>query len=151
WSAIARTVREVDGEIIRGHKEDVDTLLVFAGLFSAVMTSFLIESYRNLQEDPAEVTVRLLTYISLQLANATTTSGPFTTDPTLLFQQPFIPSSSAGRVNVLWFASLNLSLMTASLSILAKQWLREFLAGEHTSPQAHLRIHYFRYPGLAKW
>ncbi|KAI0093072.1 hypothetical protein BDY19DRAFT_921863, partial [Irpex rosettiformis] len=58
---------------------------------------------------------------------------------------------NAIRVNVLWFASLTLSLVSASFSILVKQWLREYLAGEYTSPQARLRIRHFRHPGLEHW
>jgi hypothetical protein len=65
--------------------------------------------------------------------------------------QPFEPSTSAIRVNVLWFASLIFSLMTASFGMLVKQWLREYLAVDNPSPQARLRIRHFRYPGLMKW
>jgi hypothetical protein len=65
--------------------------------------------------------------------------------------QPFQPSLSAIRVNVLWFASLIFSLTTASFGILVKQWLREYLAVENPSPQARLRIRHFRYPELIKW
>jgi hypothetical protein len=65
--------------------------------------------------------------------------------------QPFEPSTSAIRVNVLWFASLIFSLVTASFGILVKQWLREYLAVENPSPQARLRIRHFRYPELVRW
>lgn len=34
WSALARTIREIDEEKIRGCKEDVDTLLVFVSASS---------------------------------------------------------------------------------------------------------------------
>ncbi|KAI0093088.1 hypothetical protein BDY19DRAFT_407332 [Irpex rosettiformis] len=63
----------------------------------------------------------------------------------------FTPTVNAIRVNVLWFASLTLSLVSASFGILVKQWLREYLAGEYTSPQARLRIRHFRTPGLDHW
>lgn len=35
--------------------------------------------------------------------------------------------------------------------MLVKQWLREFFAGDYTSPQTRLRIHFYRYPGLTEW
>lgn len=60
-------------------------------------------------------------------------------------------SLSAKGFNALWFASLILSLMTASFGMLVKQWLREFLAGEYTSHRARLHTHLYRYPGLIKW
>ena len=63
----------------------------------------------------------------------------------------FTPPVNAVRVNVLWFASLTLSLISASFGILVKQWLREYLAVEYTSPQARLRPRHFRNPGLYEW
>ncbi|PSR71642.1 hypothetical protein PHLCEN_2v12495, partial [Hermanssonia centrifuga] len=42
-------------------------------------------------------------------------------------------------------------LTTASFGILVKQWLREYIAIDYTSPRARLRARQFRYPGLAKW
>jgi hypothetical protein len=65
--------------------------------------------------------------------------------------QPFQPSPTDIRVNVLWFASLIFSLITASFGILIKQWLREYLAVTNPSPQARLRIRHFRYPELERW
>lgn len=38
-----------------------------------------------------------------------------------------LPSTNDIRVNVLWFASLMSSLISASFAILVKQWLREYL------------------------
>lgn len=73
-----------------------------------------------------------------------------TTSP-IVAPPPFQPSLNAIRVNVLWFASLLLGLMSASFGILVKQWLREYLAGEYTSSQARLRVRHFRNPGLADW
>ncbi|KAI0338035.1 hypothetical protein BDW22DRAFT_1338734, partial [Trametopsis cervina] len=60
-------------------------------------------------------------------------------------------SLTAKRVNVLWIASLTLALITASFGILVKQWIREYLAVKHVSPQARLRIRHFRKPGLEDW
>ncbi|KAI0759902.1 hypothetical protein BC629DRAFT_1295186, partial [Irpex lacteus] len=149
WSTLARVVRDVDEEKIKQHKEDIDTILVFAGLFSAVMTAFLVESYKNLSPDPTMIQTQLLQQIAAQSSsrspNTTTASPTFTTT------SDFQPSRNAIRVNVLWFTSLTLSLVSASLAILVKQWLREYLAGEYTSPQAHLRIRHFRAPGLRHW
>ncbi|CAL1716752.1 unnamed protein product [Somion occarium] len=67
WTKVAKILREYDEEKIKDCKEDIDTLLVFAGLFSAVMTAFVIESYKTLQQDPADAAVLLLLQISQQL------------------------------------------------------------------------------------
>lgn len=42
-------------------------------------------------------------------------------------------------------------MITASLGMLVKQWLREFLAGDYYSPQARLRVRQFRREGLSRW
>ncbi|KAI0688465.1 hypothetical protein BC835DRAFT_1284579, partial [Cytidiella melzeri] len=153
WSAMSKIVREVDAEKIQDYKEDIDTILVFAGLFSAVMTAFLIESYQNLSQDPNVVMILLLQQVALQTNSYVINAGFLnSTIPPLIPTLPaFQPSANAIRVNVLWFASLTLSLVSASFGILVKQWLREYLAGEYTSPQARLRIRHFRNPGLDHW
>ena len=63
-------------------------LISQAGLFSAVVTAYTIESYQWLQDDPAAQTVQLLTQISAQLASFSVTptggaelSGRATTTP----------------------------------------------------------------------
>ncbi|EEB99909.1 hypothetical protein MPER_00285, partial [Moniliophthora perniciosa FA553] len=61
-----------------------------AGLFSAVVTAFLIESYQWLSEDPANTTVALLIQISAQLNGS---------QSVLIEQPPFEADSSSIRIN----------------------------------------------------
>ena len=61
---------------------------------------------------------------------------------------PFQVSDEAIKVNVLWFASLILSLVTASFGMLVKQWLREYLANEDPSALHRLRLRHFREPQM---
>ncbi|KAI0071096.1 hypothetical protein K474DRAFT_1669377 [Panus rudis PR-1116 ss-1] len=130
---------------VRDCKEDMDTLLVFAGLFSAVLTAFNIESYKSLDQDPS---VLLLTQISAQLANMNSENS---NSPLNLAGSEAPRSPQAVRVNSLWFASLVCSLVTASLAILVKQWLREYMAQDNTLPRARVRVRYWRYLGLQGW
>ncbi|EKM53489.1 uncharacterized protein PHACADRAFT_59286, partial [Phanerochaete carnosa HHB-10118-sp] len=124
WQSMAKTVRDVDVQKIEDCKDDIDTLLVFAGLFSAVLTAFLIESYSSLQPDTESEIVFLLRH---SLAQNYTISGSFlnTTAP-FPGAMPFETPLWALRVNGLWFASLICSLATASFGMLVKQWLREY-------------------------
>ncbi|PSS35564.1 hypothetical protein PHLCEN_2v1475 [Hermanssonia centrifuga] len=152
---MSKVVREADEAKVEDCKDDIDTLLVFiaqAGLFSAVMTAFIVESYKTLQQDTDQETVQLLQQISRQLnsyvINLTFFNSTFSVPSN---PQSFEPPLSAIRINALWFASLICSLVTASLGILVKQWLREYLAGEYASPQARLRVRQFRYEGLLRW
>ncbi|KIP02589.1 hypothetical protein PHLGIDRAFT_78932, partial [Phlebiopsis gigantea 11061_1 CR5-6] len=120
-------VREADEKKVKDCKEDIDTLLVFAGLFSAVLTAFVIESYQNLQPDPSTRVIELLAQISSQLSSyALTAEFANSTAQAISQIDVFKPSPSMVKVNALWFASLICSLVTASLGMLVKQWLREY-------------------------
>ncbi|CAL1716753.1 unnamed protein product, partial [Somion occarium] len=148
WTKVAKILREYDEEKIKDCKEDIDTLLVFAGLFSAVMTAFVIESYKTLQQDPADAAVLLLLQISQQLRML---AVPSVSNITSVPPGPlgdFHATPSNVRINTLWFASLICSLMTASLGILIKQWLHEYTAHNNRSTRTYLRIRHFRFQGL---
>ncbi|KAF9552344.1 hypothetical protein CPC08DRAFT_647016, partial [Agrocybe pediades] len=90
-------------------KEEVQNLLIFAGLFSAVVTAFAIESYKLLQPDPDDNMFNVVAHIAVRLDNPTSSSlGIFSNQAA----PPFSPSPSAIRVNIFWFLSLVLSLTT---------------------------------------
>ncbi|KAI0333889.1 hypothetical protein GY45DRAFT_1368021 [Cubamyces sp. BRFM 1775] len=144
WASCARALRDHDQQLVQGWKEDVDSLLVFAGLFSAVVTAFNIESYKFLQQDPDEQAVVLLGVILVQL----------TPNSTQIPQMvPPIASVDARsvRINVLWFSSLVLSLFSASVGILTKQWLREYTLSASSSPRQNARIRQLRHGSFERW
>ncbi|KAF9256187.1 hypothetical protein L218DRAFT_911627, partial [Marasmius fiardii PR-910] len=70
------TVNTLEEDSVKGYKEDIDTLLVFAGLFSAVVTAFAVESYHLLPysppipqpPDPSFVRINAFWFLSLTLA-----------------------------------------------------------------------------------
>ncbi|KAK1219096.1 hypothetical protein PQX77_018195, partial [Marasmius sp. AFHP31] len=143
WEVIMKEVTALDEGLVGGWKEDIDTLLVFAGLFSAVVTAFVIESYQWLQEAPEDTTVALLRQISQQLNN---TSEPVPEPDT------FTVSSSVVAINVLWFLSLIIALVDALFALLCKQWLREHRRHTHTrTPSEALALRWFRNQSLEKW
>ncbi|GJE90244.1 hypothetical protein PsYK624_063730 [Phanerochaete sordida] len=150
WTMMDGIVRKADKGKVKNCKEDIDTLLVFAGLFSAVLTAFVVESYHNLQPDTSTEAITLLRQISLQLSSYTINTAFANATHSVTFVAP-PPMNSAVLVNALWFASLILSLITASLAMLVKQWLHEYLAGDYYSPQARLRIRQFRHDGMRDW
>lgn len=54
-------------------------------------------------------------------------------------------------VNILWFTSLCLSLATALLAMVCKQWLYQYVSVTPGTPRERARIRHFRYVGLQKW
>ncbi|KAJ3556557.1 hypothetical protein NM688_g1963 [Phlebia brevispora] len=152
WVTVERTIRGREEDKVRDCKEDVDALLVFAGLFSAVLTPFLILSYQSLQEDPQQTSVVLLRQITSQTSSYTLSNGSLnSTAPPLPPFSPFEAASTDVIINICWFASLILSLSTASFGILVKQWLREYLATDRTAPDERIRILHFRSLGVQEW
>ncbi|KAI0706157.1 hypothetical protein BC835DRAFT_1258005, partial [Cytidiella melzeri] len=153
WAAVEEALTKFDQQEIGGYKEDVDTLLTFTGLYSAVLTAFVIVSYPQLQEDTAGETLQVLRIIASQTAAYALVGGQLLNSTTAspAPSPPFQPSPTAIRVNALWFSSLVISLSTASLGILVKQWLREYMAFCTSSPQGQLRVRQFRRSGLESW
>ncbi|KAI9447584.1 hypothetical protein H4582DRAFT_1867328, partial [Lactarius indigo] len=124
WSMYLTEAEKQDKEVTETWKGDTDGILVFTGLFSATVASFIIESYHNLSPDPGDTTNTLLTQISGQLFNIS--NGIPLTIVVAQSSQPFKPTASAVRVNVLWFLSLILSLSCALSATLMQQWARRY-------------------------
>ncbi|KAK0204317.1 hypothetical protein DFS33DRAFT_878654 [Desarmillaria ectypa] len=114
WKKCYDVISNFDSKIISTWTEEMNTILIFAGLYSAVVTAFLIESYQWLSEDPVEA---LLTRISYQLDPETNASS---------INAPFTPSSSDIVINLAWFSSLILALTAVLIAILVKQWLVQY-------------------------
>ncbi|KAF9475233.1 hypothetical protein BDN70DRAFT_841220, partial [Pholiota conissans] len=140
WAILLKPEMETDKIQCDAWKEEVQTLLIFAGLFSAVVTAFVIESYKFLQPDPNDAIVRLLT----QIANGSNaTSSPASTS--------FTATAPSLRINIFWFISLILSLATVLVGTIALQWLREHQAYPACSPKQTLALLRMRSESLEAW
>ncbi|EIW54282.1 uncharacterized protein TRAVEDRAFT_92048, partial [Trametes versicolor FP-101664 SS1] len=156
WSDAAGMVQTYSDEMIKRWKEEIDTYLVFAGLFSAVLTTFNVQSYLLLQPAAPDPSIAVLQQISSQLAS-------FSIHP------PFVNStqpSSATRanantappvprwavwLNALWFSGLILSLSSASVGIMVKQWLNEYSSGVSGTSRPVARVRQYRLNNLRTW
>ncbi|KAI0712008.1 hypothetical protein C8Q76DRAFT_571998, partial [Earliella scabrosa] len=151
WDRTTKIVKDYSEEMVTGWNSEIDTLLVFAGLFSAVLTAFNVESYPLLQPatDPS---LELLRQISAQL------QAPYGNATQPAFVQPgpdaasrFDITQSGIVLNVLWFSSLILSLSTATIGIMVKQWTNEFRVGLSGSSMELARLRQLRLNRLIKW
>ena len=113
-----------------------------AGLFSAVVTSFVVDSSKDLQLDPNTI---LLSHIASLIGN--TTDGTVTNIPQIRLS----PSPSSYRINAVWFASLVLSLTTVLVGIVSLQWIREHQRYSGLSPQEKFSIFCMRKEALEAW
>ncbi|KAJ7840146.1 hypothetical protein B0H13DRAFT_2677043 [Mycena leptocephala] len=150
WAVYVSEAEKYDKSLVESWKSDMEGMLIFAGLFSASLTAFIIESYKTLIPDSGDSTVRLLSKISQQFAAAANGST---------FQAPlappthFSPSASSLICNALWFISLGLSLTCALIATLLEQWARDFLhrADMRSSPVIRARIYSYLYYGLKRF
>ncbi|KAF8493457.1 hypothetical protein F5888DRAFT_1618066, partial [Russula emetica] len=122
WHIYGEEARKYDAAITEAHKRDTDSILVFTGLFSAVVSVFIVESYKKLSPDSGVTTTSLLTQIvSQQLAgfhNNTYSRPPETA--------AFSPTVAMLSVNALWFLSLVIAIVSPFYVMLVQQWITRY-------------------------
>ncbi|KIP08101.1 hypothetical protein PHLGIDRAFT_392025 [Phlebiopsis gigantea 11061_1 CR5-6] len=155
WDAVVEEFMTRDVKKVDDWDDDIDTLLVFAGLFSAIVTAFIIEFYKVLQPDPQDTTNKILVNISAQLADIATLMRQESSPNVVMPSPATLPigaiSASAIWINCLWFSSLVFALVSASLGTLVKQWLRRYIAKDYSSARERTRLREHRYYSLIRW
>ncbi|KAI0789548.1 hypothetical protein C8Q75DRAFT_807174 [Abortiporus biennis] len=155
WRMFQKCISQQDEDLVRGWRDEMDGLLIFSGLFSAVVTTFVVDSYKALQPDPNATTNLLLLQISAQLGSLSSSNGFLnsTVSPASLadITAAIAPTILASKVNALWIASLIFSLATAVIAIVVRQWLREYLIHPTGTPRQLARIRQLRYSKLHSW
>jgi hypothetical protein len=162
WSLYGKEAKTYDEARIQSLAADMDGIPTFvrvlpcslqtptypgvcrqAGLFSAVLTSFLVQSIQNLQANPVErsayyqqQSIAMLAQISQQIV--ATPPPPY---------QTFRPSDSDIRVNIYWAIGLVCSLSAGILAILVRQWARSYMQAfqryDHPLKKARFRQFFF--------
>ncbi|KAJ7164102.1 hypothetical protein C8R46DRAFT_1278085 [Mycena filopes] len=148
WTIYVSEAEKYDKALVASWRSDMDGMLIFAGLFSATLTAFIIESYKSLSVDSGDMTLVLLNQISQQLAAAANGS-----EISLPASEVFVPSVASIICNGLWFTSLGLSLSCALVATLLEQWARDFLhrADMRSSPVIRARVYSYLYYGLKRF
>ncbi|KAJ6600365.1 hypothetical protein DFH09DRAFT_901526, partial [Mycena vulgaris] len=148
WAVYISEAEKYDKALVASWRSDMDGLLIFAGLFSASLTAFLVESYRTLIPESGNMTVFLLAQISQQISVGSNGTAFIASPPAV-----FVPTTSALICNTLWFISLGLSLSCALVATLLEQWARNFLhrADMCSSPVIRARMFSFLYYGLKRF
>ncbi|KAG8805602.1 hypothetical protein FRC17_005439, partial [Serendipita sp. 399] len=110
-------VKRIDEDFIDGCNRTMDALLVFAGLFSAVVTAFIVQIQQLLEKTPQDRTNELLLIVIQQL-----NSSDYQPDVT----DTFTKSGTVLAANLLFFGSLAVTLFAALGAILVKQWILSY-------------------------
>ncbi|PBK62945.1 hypothetical protein ARMSODRAFT_895235, partial [Armillaria solidipes] len=152
WRTHEDESKNHDSNMVEQFRDSVNLLLVSAGLFSAVVTAFVVQSSQNLRPDYAAMSASLLYELVLiqRAATANGSSANVITSP-LEPSIAFVPATADVWVNGLWFTSLFLSLTTALVAVLVKQWLHHYVVLPSGTPRDRSLIRQFRYAGFRKW
>ncbi|KAI9508583.1 hypothetical protein F5148DRAFT_952594, partial [Russula earlei] len=126
WCSYTKEASEYDKRTTDVWKEDAIVFLIFACLFSIVISIFLMESYKALSKG---------TYLRPQAL-----SSP-------------APTASIIWVNTLWLLSLVCSLTSALSATLMHQWARRYTELPHisSSPKDRARVRSFLFLGTLKY
>ncbi|KAF8912405.1 hypothetical protein CPB85DRAFT_1561484 [Mucidula mucida] len=115
WRTYVEEAAAFDAVYVGQARDGLDVMLVFAGLFSAVVTSFLVQVSQSLQADYTAMSAILLhDLVSVQLSiSGSRASFQNITVPSVNPLQIFQPDSITVWVNGLWAVSLTASLVVA--------------------------------------
>ncbi|KAG8684300.1 hypothetical protein FRC08_013764, partial [Ceratobasidium sp. 394] len=151
WKVYLQEAKVWDADMVDGWNNSLDLILIFAALFSAISTAFVLESSKTLQPDPTETSAQTLLLISqtlLAMANTQPGSAFNFTPP----EPPlFVVSTSAVCVNALWFLSLSLSVAVSLIAMLGKDWARGYMAELTGQPYQQARKRQQRWDSLQEW
>ncbi|KAF8145387.1 hypothetical protein K438DRAFT_1735534 [Mycena galopus ATCC 62051] len=122
WNALLRSsLTETIQPKVERWRSGLDALLVFLGLFSAIVTSFFVQSLSALQQDPTVRTNELLT--NLTEIYILLSAGAQPADLHIAQPVVFHPDSTDVRLNAVWSLSLILSLSIAALAVACRGYL----------------------------
>ncbi|KAH7096329.1 hypothetical protein BKA62DRAFT_593689, partial [Auriculariales sp. MPI-PUGE-AT-0066] len=146
WRIYKKRAGDHSQEHVRNLQASINNLPVFAGLFSAVSTTFLVEGYRNLQPDYMEYMSKSFFVVHSQ-------------NPLGVLNQSLDPNAyqvplSVRWSNGLWLASLVISLFVALNAIVAQQWLEEYtsrISGPAVNHKHWVRRHRVLSDGFERW
>ncbi|KIO17563.1 hypothetical protein M407DRAFT_84854, partial [Tulasnella calospora MUT 4182] len=144
WKLYDDLAESKDRDLSMDLNGNLDTLLIFAGLFSAVNTAFISFTMSDLSPGSMDQTNALLERVALLLDNSTQTPGGQSSS--------FTPHPASVLANCLLYASLCCSLFSAAGAMLGKEWLRFFDRKQQVASlgdKARFRQRKFR--GIQKW
>ncbi|KAH8995067.1 hypothetical protein EDB86DRAFT_1209331 [Lactarius hatsudake] len=125
WKLYGSEAEKHDQKLVDSLSGETQSMLILNGLFSSVVASFIIETYKTLpgNNQPTEVT------------------------------QPSSSHGAVVRVNILMFLSLFFSMMSVLASVLIQQWIREFIkyAYPFATPHKRGRVRTYLYQGVDRF
>ncbi|KAI0661958.1 hypothetical protein C8Q70DRAFT_614898 [Cubamyces menziesii] len=153
WEWCYRVVQEHSEQTVRRWQEEIDMLLVFAGLFSAIVTAFSVGSYPLLKPDQQGDILATLLVISAHMQASPDAHTIVASDEAARQRriEPFDSPTYAIWVNSLWFSALVCTLSASTIAIMVRQWLRQYGSGLLGNSRTTARLRQYRYDNLHRW
>ncbi|KAI5900692.1 uncharacterized protein SCHCODRAFT_02482150 [Schizophyllum commune H4-8] len=151
WHVLLDEGQVYDAELVDGWRDTLDVLLVFAGLFSAVVTTFVVQSSQALQPDYAQISVSLLAEM-LAMQRAWAAGSSVDDVPRSSLALDAVSASALDYwCNGLWYISLSLSMSAALMAVLVKQWILAYNSNVSGTPKQQALARQFRLIGVERW
>ncbi|KAL1711925.1 hypothetical protein EV715DRAFT_214620 [Schizophyllum commune] len=147
WRVMLDEGRANDAAMLQRFRDHLDVDLVFAGLFSAVLTTFVAQTSQT-PSDTGDTTIALLLeLIAIQRAWA---NNPRVNDVASFSLPPPSPTPSPW-INRCWFLSLIFSLLAAFGAVIVRQWLQEYESDVTGPPKRRALVRHYRRVGLENY
>ncbi|KAG8922385.1 hypothetical protein FRC01_014107 [Tulasnella sp. 417] len=142
---------EIDENMVSGLKEQLEGLLIFAGLFAGVNTAFLAFTLPLMSPDPADDTNALLRENNAILLNIALGKNDTLPSPSPLPSETFSATGKVLTVNVLFSISLALAIIASFLAVLGRQWLVYYRKRTGGGPERQRWEQLKRFLGAERW
>ncbi|KAG8920983.1 hypothetical protein FRC01_000494 [Tulasnella sp. 417] len=144
WRRYDRLADIHDKKLTTNLNGNLDVLLIFAALFSAINTTFISITMPDLSPNPSDETNTLLRLLVMKADNNTLTSADLAPS--------FSAHTNSIIVNSLLYASLSCSLLAAVGAMMAKEWLQSFDRTGQTGPlEDQARVRQGKLTGVLEW
>ncbi|KAF9643512.1 hypothetical protein BDM02DRAFT_1442062 [Thelephora ganbajun] len=145
YAVYRRESADFDRDYAGKYDEDLNTSLIFAGLFSAVSSAFIIDVQSKLEPSSNDLTAAYLRILIHTMNNSLFPDE----DPSSITWTG--PPANIVTIQSLLYASLATSLFAAFLGMLGKQWVSRYLRNHGGSAVDKSRDRQRKLDGLKEW
>ncbi|KAG8947701.1 hypothetical protein FRC04_010545 [Tulasnella sp. 424] len=151
YRAYDTLAEEIDDDMTQSLKEQLDGMLIFAGLFAGVNSAFLALTLPLMSADPADDTNALLAQNNALLSQLVSGRNDSTSLDSTLPSASFAPSGTILSVNVLFALSLAFAIISSFLAVLGRQWLVYYRKRGGGGPDRQRWEQLKRFLGAERW
>ncbi|KAG9026751.1 hypothetical protein FS837_004515, partial [Tulasnella sp. UAMH 9824] len=142
---------EIDEDMVKGLKEQLDGMLIFAGLFAGVNSAFLALTLPLLTADTADDISALLAQNNAILIQVLTGRNDTVPATPPLPSAEFSPSSDIFAINALFSLSMAFAIISSFLAVLGRQWLVYYRKRSGGGPEKQRWEQLKRFLGAERW